>query len=334
MELMKNEDNVMRDEAHRKMSYLETGALELRHSLDREEHAKSEVVTRLRQAEMTSGNDNNANLSALHSEVGELRRRLRQQEEIQARTQQAWRQEIEIARRQHHLPSQPSSSMPLSSKTSEAGWEYVQSQSQSSQKGISFPRSSEVRSPEVNSPNVPSPVHEGKAMPDGTADATHAVNDEYTGISVDTSTTPIVEDVGSSSQFGAFLASGGYRVDTAQGQSSERANMLRGAQLHDLLRYKGMWRPSMPSSSSSKAQPNIFKETDDDENQRLIARLVEEDVRGADEERLRERERWEELEAERLHHMDELRSELRRAKENEDRIRGEREYWRQEAEWY
>ncbi|CAE7949677.1 unnamed protein product [Symbiodinium sp. KB8] len=220
MELMKNEDNVMRDEAHRKMSYLETGALELRHSLDREEHAKSEVVTRLQQAEMTSGNDNNANLSALHSEVGELRRRLRQQEEIQARTQQAWRQEIEI----------------------------------------------------------------GKAMPDGTADATHAVNDEYTGVSVDTSTTPIVEDVGSSSQFGAFLASGGYGVDTAQGQSSERANMLRGAQLHDLLRYKGMWRPSMPSSSSSKAQPNIFKETDDDENQRLITRLVEEDVRGADEE--------------------------------------------------
>ena len=32
--------------------------------------------------------------------------------------------------------------------------------------------------------------------------------------------------------------------------------------------------------------------------------------------------------------MDELRSELQRAKENEDRIRGEREYWRQEAEYY
>ena len=90
----------------------------------------------------------------------------------------------------------------------------------------------------------------------------------------------------------------------------------------------------MPSSSSSRTQPNIFKEHDDDEDQRLISRLVEEDVRGADEERSREREQWEKLEAERLQHMDELRSELQRAKENEDRIRGEREYWRQEAEYY
>ena len=97
--------------------------------MDREEHAKSEVVRKLHQFEMTSGNDSGANLSALHSEVGELRRRLRQQEETQARTQQTWRQEIEVARRQHHVPSQPSSSMPLSSKTSDAGWEYVQSQS-------------------------------------------------------------------------------------------------------------------------------------------------------------------------------------------------------------
>ena len=154
MELMKNEENMIRDEANRRMSLLETGALELRHSLDREEHAKSEVVRKLRQFEMTSGNDSGANLSALHSEVGELRRRLRQQEETQARAQQAWRQEIELARRQHHVPSQPSSSMPSSSKTSDTGWEYAQSQSQSSQKGISFPRGSEVRSPEINSPNV------------------------------------------------------------------------------------------------------------------------------------------------------------------------------------
>ena len=160
MELMKNEENMMRDEANRRMSFLEKGALELRNSLDREEHAKSEVVTKLQQVEMTSGVESGANLSALHSEVGELRRRLRQQEEFQARTQQAWKQEIELARRQHHVPSQPSSSMPLSSKTSDAGWEYVQSQSQSSQKGISFPRGSEVRSPEVSSPNVPSPVNQ------------------------------------------------------------------------------------------------------------------------------------------------------------------------------
>ena len=159
------------------------------------------------------------------------------------------------------------------------------------------------------------------------------VNDEYMGDSADTSTTPIAEDARNLSRFGTFLASGGYGAGTAQGQVSERANMLRGAQLQDLLRHQGMWRPTMPSSSSSRAQPNIFKEHDDDEDQKLISRLVKEDVRGADEEKSRERERWEKLEAERLQHMDELRSELLRAKENEDRIRGKREYWRQEAEY-
>ena len=240
------------------MSFLETGALELRNSLNREEHAKSEVAPKLQQVEMASGVESGTNLSALRSEVGELRRRLRQQEEFQARTQQAWKQEIELARRQHHVPSQPSSSMPLSSKTSDARWEYVQSQSQSSQKGISFPRGSEVRSPEVSSPNVPSPVNRGKLTTDGTANVLNVVNDEYMGDSADTSVTPIAEDARNVSRFGTFLASGGYGAVTSQGQVSERANMLRGAPLQDLLRHQGMWRPTMPSSSSSRTQPNIF----------------------------------------------------------------------------
>ena len=90
----------------------------------------------------------------------------------------------------------------------------------------------------------------------------------------------------------------------------------------------------MPSSSSSRSQPNIFKENDDNGTQRLITRLIEGDVKNADDEKLRERERWDKLEAQHLERMDELRSELRHAKENEDRIRDEREYWRQEAEYY
>ena len=57
--------------------------------------------------------------SAVHEEAD--RQCLRQQEELQAHSQQAWRQELEAARRQAHQVSQQSSSMPLSSKTSEAG---------------------------------------------------------------------------------------------------------------------------------------------------------------------------------------------------------------------
>ena len=331
LELMKNEENMMRDDANKRMSFLESGARELRSTLDREEHAKSEVMMKLQQVEMTAGSDSGTNLSALHSEVGELRRRLRQQEEFQAGSQQAWRQEIELARRQQHVSSQQSSSMPLSSKTSDAGWEYVQSQS--SQKGVSFPLGSEVRPPEVNSPNVPSPVNRGTVTSDGPSNVPPVANGEYMGDSIGTSAPPIADNTRDPSQFRTFLASGGYGAGSTNAQQSERANVLRGTQLQDLLRDQGMWRPSMPSSSSSRAQPNIFKENDDNENQRLITRLVEEDVRSADEEKSRERERWEKLEAERLHHMDELRSELRHAKENEDRIRDEREYWRQEAEY-
>ena len=332
MELVKNEENMIRGEATKRMSLLESSARELRSMLDREELAKSEVVARLRQAEMAARHDNGLSPTALHSEVGELRRRLRQQEELQARNQRAWRQEIEMAQRQQHVSSQQSSSIPLSSKTSDAGWEYVQSQS--SQKGISFPVGSDVRSPEINSPNLPSPVNKYKVTSDGVNNMPHVVQDECMGGSIGASVSSKVENPHDSSHFGTFLASGGYGAGSACAQQAERANALRGAQLQDLLRTQGMWGPSMPSSSSSRSQPNIFRENDDTETQRLITRLVEEDVKNADDAKFRERERWDKLEAQHSERMDELRAELRHAKENEDRIRGEREYWRQEAEYY
>ncbi|CAE7220807.1 unnamed protein product, partial [Symbiodinium microadriaticum] len=103
MGLLKNEENAIRDEASKRMSYLESGVQELRNTLDREEFAKSETMLRLRQVEMLNGNDGGVSPSALHSEVGELRRRLKQQEEFQARSQQAWRHEIEMVRRQQHV---------------------------------------------------------------------------------------------------------------------------------------------------------------------------------------------------------------------------------------
>ena len=126
---------------------------------------------------------------------------------------------------------------------------------------------------------------------DGVSNVPQVVQDECMGDSIGTSMPSNAESMRESSQFRTFLASGGYGAGSTDAQQSERANALRGAQLQDLLRTQGMWRPSVPSSSSSRAQPSIFKENDDNDTQRLITRLVEIDVKNADDEKLREHER-------------------------------------------
>ena len=93
-----------------------------------------------------------------------------------------------------------------------------------------------MRSPEVNSPNVPSPMNRGKVTSDGPSNVPQAVNDEYMGDSVGTPAPPIAENTRDPSQFGTFLASGGYGTGSINAQQSERANVLRGTQLQDLLK--------------------------------------------------------------------------------------------------
>ena len=66
--------------------------------------------------------------------------------------------------------------MPLSSKTSEAGWEYVNSQV-SSQKGRSFPVGAEMRSPELGSPTQHSPADRSKIVSEVQSDLQQIVQD-------------------------------------------------------------------------------------------------------------------------------------------------------------
>ena len=54
-----------------------------------------------------------------------------------------------------------------------------------------------------------------------------------------------------------------------------RANAMRDAQLLDLLKMQGMWRPSSSSSSATRPYKSIVKEDDDGGTERLIAELVE-----------------------------------------------------------
>ena len=352
MGLMRNEESALWDEANKRVSDLESGAQDLRNRLDREEFAKSETMLKLRQAETATSREHDVSPSALHSEVGELCRRLKQQEEFQARSQQAWRQEIEIARRQTHLASQQSSSLPLSSKTSDAGWGYVHSQG--SQKGLTFPIGSDVRSPELGSPMLRSPTSRGKAtseiQPDVQPVVVQDVNLDHRG---GPSLPSRADSALDSSQFRAHLASGGYGVGNANALFTDRANVFRNAQLQDLLKSQGMWRSPMPSSSTSRSHKNIFKGNVDDGTNKLIAQLIEEDVRDAEVGRglgptlncpgttaqsssgqAEREERWLEVETEHQVCMNELLSELRQTRQTEDRLHGDREFWKHAAEYY
>ena len=96
--------------------------------------------------------ENNAKhaLPTLHGELNELRRALKLQEDVQARTLS----ELEAARNAHQGFRQPSSSIPISSRTTESGWECV-----SRDRVQAFPVGAEIRSPEVHTPSHRSPVN-------------------------------------------------------------------------------------------------------------------------------------------------------------------------------
>ena len=83
-------------------------------------------------------------LPTMHGELNELRRALKLQEDAQART----RSELEAARLAHQGIRQASSSMPMSSRTTDSGWEYM-----SRDRVQAFPIGADIRSPEVRTPS-------------------------------------------------------------------------------------------------------------------------------------------------------------------------------------
>ena len=120
----------------------------LRNRLGEEEEFRSMAVQRMQQAEdqlRQVENSARQTLPTMHGELNELRRVLKLQEDMQART---W-SELEAARHASQGPRQPSSSMPISSRTTESGWEYL-----SRDRVQAFPVGSEIRSPEIHTPSV------------------------------------------------------------------------------------------------------------------------------------------------------------------------------------
>ena len=140
----------------------------LRHRLDEEEEFRSMAVQRMQQAEdqlRQVENSARQTLPTMHGELNELRRALKLQEDMQART----RSELEAARHAPQGLRQPSSSMPISSRTTESGREYL-----SRDRVQAFLVGSEIRSPEIHTPSHRSPVN--REVFDFAGNAQHAAS--------------------------------------------------------------------------------------------------------------------------------------------------------------
>ena len=137
--------------------------------------------------------------------------------------------ELEIARRLCQQVSQQTSSIPLSSRTSETGWEHI-----GSTKALPVSVGAAVRSPEINTPNHRSPSNRDKIVTEEQPAPVQAVQDVNMGYTRDpsllSSTSPLQKPV----------------------QSSSSGMTMRNAQLHGLLRSLGMTGRSSSSSSTSK----------------------------------------------------------------------------------
>ncbi|OLP76318.1 hypothetical protein AK812_SmicGene43762 [Symbiodinium microadriaticum] len=132
-----------------------------------------------------------------------------------------------------------------------------------------------------------------------------------------------------------------------------RGNEMRDAQLRDLLAMRGMFGRSSSSSSTMRPLKNIFKKDDGDKTEKLIAELMERDVKAFDESKrhesstpqakplarpaassLGDTERLAKIEAGYVEQMTELRAALRQAKQTEEHLRDDRNHWRQAAEYF
>ena len=90
-------------------------------------------------------------LPTMHEELNELRRTVRVQEDMHART----RSELEAARLAPQLNVQRApSSIPISSRGTESGWECI-----SKDRVSAYPVGVEVRSPEIATPSHRSPAN-------------------------------------------------------------------------------------------------------------------------------------------------------------------------------
>ena len=172
----------------------------------------------------------------MHEELNELRKALRNQEELHART----RSELEASRPLPQQGSQQTSSMPISSRTTESGWECI-----GEDRVPSFPVGTEVRSPEICTPSQRSPSNREKVNFDHGNHHTH----------------------GRGKCTRAFCAACFFKNVSTQVD----AKAVHDEQLRDLLDTLGMTRRSSSSSSGTSIRDARIKQLEDE----YIAQMVE-----------------------------------------------------------
>ena len=240
LQLARNEEAIAAGEV---ANIRNTGFREQQHLRDRlgeEEEFRSMAVQRMRDAEdqLRQVEDSaRQTLPTMHGELNELRRALKLQEDIQART----RSELEAARLAHQGLRQPSSSMPMSSRTTDSGWEYL-----SRDRVHAFPIGADIRSPEVHTPSHRSLVNREVFDFAGTAQPTSSLVTKETAPQ---RLAPRVDDQAPErlAQRAASSASSPEKDIT----TSNDARAVRDRQLRELITTLGVTGRSSSSSSSA-----------------------------------------------------------------------------------
>ena len=224
----------------------------LRNRLDEEEEFRSMAMQRMQKAEdqlwQVENNSKHA-LPTLHGELNELRRALKLQEDVQARTLS----ELEAARNAHQGFRQPSSSMPIPSRTTESGWECV-----SRDRVQAFPVGAEIRSPEVHTPSHRSPVNREVFNFVGSSQhTTEGAAPEHLVPRADSQAPERLAqratlDEQALVRFAQCATSSSASPEKSVTTTSEDARAVRDRQLRDLLMTVGM-RERVTSASSSTA---------------------------------------------------------------------------------
>ena len=252
-------------------------------------------------------------LPTMHEELNELRRALRLQEDMHSRT----RSELDAARLVPQNTFQQASSIPISSRTTESGWECV-----SRDRVQTFPVGTQVRSPEIHTPSHRRPANREKF---DFAEATQRVPSSVVEDAAPVRFAPRAEE-----QAPLRFA---RRASSSSSPEPNDARAVRDRQLNELLGTLGM-TGRMSSSSFSGSKGVCYD--GDLASDIAVASIVVEDAKVSSAPKNKDSSihdaRLKQLGDEYLEHIAEMRSEMEKAQKAEQRLRADRDEWRLMAE--
>ena len=225
--------------------------------------------------------------------------------------------ELEAARNAHQGFRQPSSSIPISSRTTESGWECV-----SRDRVQAFPVGAEIRSPEVHTPSHRSPVNREVFNFVGSSQrTTEGAAPEHLVPRADSQAPERLAQRATLDEqvpvrFPQCAVSSSSSPEKSVTTTSEDARAVRDRQLRDLLMTVGM-RERVTSSSSSTAVKGVSYDGDPSSEHATAPTI---DPAHAARVSVLEQQ------------IEEMRNEMQKAQKAEQRLRIDRDEWRLKAE--